>query len=75
MGVSKRKNNSKWAAPTFIIPKKNGAVRFISDFKEMNKRIKRKHLPIPKIQDLLLKLEHFKYAILLVLNIRYYHVK
>ena len=49
IGVLKRINNSEWAAPTFIIPKKNGTVRFISDFRELNKRIKRKPYPIPKI--------------------------
>ena len=62
IGVLKRINQSEWAAPTFIIPKKNGTVHFISDFRELNKRIKRKPFPIPKIQDLLLKLEGFKYA-------------
>ena len=31
-GVLKRVNQSKWAAPTFIIPKKDGSVRFILDF-------------------------------------------
>ena len=34
--VLKRKNNSKWAAPSLIIPKKNGTVRFICDFRELN---------------------------------------
>ena len=75
IGVLKRINNSEWAAPTFIIPKKNGTVRFISDFRELNKRIHRKPFPIPKIQDLLLKLEGFKYASSLDLNMGYYHIK
>ena len=75
IGVLKCINNSEWAAPTFIIPKKNRTVRFISDFRELNKRIKRKPFPIPKIQDLLLKLEGFKYASSLDLNMGYYHIK
>ena len=75
IGVLKRINNSEWAAPTFIIPKKNGTVRFISDFRELNKRICRKPFPIPKIQDLLLKLEGFKYASSLDLNMGYYHIE
>ena len=62
LGVSKRKNNSRCVAPTFIIPKNNGTVCFISDFRDFNKVIKRKPYPIPKIQDLLLKLEGFKYV-------------
>ena len=37
VGVLKKVNDSEWAAPTFIIPKKDGSVRFISDFRELNK--------------------------------------
>jgi hypothetical protein len=75
IGVLKKVNRSEWAAPTFIIPKKDGTVRFISDFRELNKRIKRKPYPIPKIQDLLLKLEGFQYATSLDLNMGYYHIE
>lgn len=75
IGVLKKVNRSEWAAPTFIIPKKDKSVRFISDFRELNKRIKRKPFPIPKIQDLLLKLEGFQYATSLDLNMGYYHIR
>jgi hypothetical protein len=54
-GVLKKVNQSKWAAPTFLIPKKDATDQFISDFHELNKRIKQKPYPIPKIQDLLLR--------------------
>ena len=62
LGVLKRINDSEWATPTFIISKKDATVRFISDFCELNKCIKRKPFPIPKIQDLLLKLDGFQHA-------------
>ena len=74
MGVFKRKYNSEWTAPTFINAKENGTVRFISDFRELNKRIKRKPFTIPKIQDLLLKLEGFKHASSLYSNMGYFHI-
>ena len=48
IGVLKKTNNSQWAAPTFIIPKINGTIRFISDFRELNKTLIRKPSPIPK---------------------------
>jgi putative transposase len=74
LGVLRCINKSKWAAPTIIIPKKDGTVRFISDFQVLNKRIKRKPYPIPHIQDLLHKLEGFMYATSLDLNMGYYHI-
>ena len=75
LGVLKKVNRSQWAAPTFIIPKKDGTVRFISDFRELNKRIRRKPFPIPHIQDMLLNLEGFQYATSLDLNMGYYHIE
>ena len=75
IGVLKLKNNVEWAAPTFITHKNNGPVRFISDFRELNKRITRKSYFIPKIQDLLFKVEGFKYASSLDLNMSYFHIK
>jgi hypothetical protein len=71
VGILKEVNQSKWGAPTFIIPKRVD-VQFITDFCESNKRIKCKLCPIPKIQDLMLKLEGFCYATSLDLNMGYY---
>ena len=34
--------NSEWVAHTFIVPKKNRTVRFISDFRELNETNKRR---------------------------------
>ena len=75
LGVLKKVNRSEWAAPSFIIPKKDGTVRFINDFRELNKRIKRKPFPIPHIQDMLLNLEGFQYATSLDLNMGFYHIE
>ena len=75
LGVLKQINASKWAAPTFIISKKDGTVRFISNFCKLNKHVKCKPFPIPYIQDLLLKLEGFQYATSLNLNMGYYHIE
>jgi hypothetical protein len=75
LGILEEINDSEWAAGTFIIPKKDATVRFLSDFRELNKRIKRKPFPIPKIQELMLLLEGFRYATSLDLNMGYYHIK
>ena len=36
--VSEKINNSQWVAPTFITPKINGTVRFIANFRDLNKK-------------------------------------
>jgi hypothetical protein len=68
LGVLKRCSDSEWAAHTFIISKKNGTVRFISDFRKLNEMLKRKHYPIPKNAQMLQELEEFAYASFLDLN-------
>ena len=73
--VIKKINRSQWGAPTFLIPKKGITVRFIYDFRELNKLILRQPYPIPKIQDLLLRLKEFRYGTTLYLNMGYYHIE
>jgi hypothetical protein len=68
IGLLKKVNQSEWAAPSFIIPKKDGTVQFINNFRELNKWIKRKPFPIPNIKDMLLNLEGFQSATSLNLN-------
>ena len=60
IGVFEKDHNSEWGAPTFLIPKKTGDVRIITDFRRLNDMIKRKPFPLPKIADLLQKLRGFK---------------
>ena len=75
LGVLEPCTDSEWGAPSFIIPKKNMTVRFLSDFRRLNSMLKRKPFPIPKIQDMLQKLEGFKYATALDLNMGYYTIR
>jgi hypothetical protein len=48
-GVSKKVNQSEWAAPTFLIPRRMLWFDLFLIFQELNKRIKQKPYPIPKI--------------------------
>jgi hypothetical protein len=58
----------------FTISKQDKSLRSLADLRELNKRIKRKLFPIPKINDLLQKLEGFHLVTSLDLNMGYYHI-
>ena len=76
LGVLKVANDSEWRAPSFAQPKpKSNIVRFLSDFINLSKQLKRKPYPMPQINDMLLKLKVFKYAMSLDLNMGYYHIR
>ena len=75
IGVLVRQPDSEWASPTFIVPKKNQTVRFLSDFREVNKRLVRTPFPIPKISTTLQEMEGFTYATALDLNMGYYTIR
>ena len=75
LGVLKWQPESEWALPSFIVPKQNQTVRFVSDFREVNKRIVRNPFPIPKISTVLQELEGFTYATALDLNMGYYTIR
>ena len=69
-------NDSKWGAPSFAQPKlTSNQIRFISDSRNINKQLKRKPHPMPKINEMLFKLEGFQYAISLDLNMGNYHIR
>jgi hypothetical protein len=74
LGLLTKVTSSEWAAPTFVIPKKNQTVRVITDFRGLNKCLKRKPHPIPKIPDIFHGLEKFQYATTIDLNMGYYAV-
>ena len=81
IGVLKPIQESEWAFPSFIIPKKSkdpnkpGTVRFLSDLRELNKRIIRKPYPLPKMSTVLQELEGYQYATALDLNMGYYTLR
>ena len=66
---------SEWASPSFIIPKKDITVHFISDFREVNKWLVRKPFPVLKISTVVQELEGFTFEIALDLNMGYYNIR
>ena len=74
INVIKKCHQSEWAAPSFIQPKKTGDVRVLTDFRQLNKWLRRKPFPLPKISDILQKMTGFKYATAIDLSMGYYHI-
>ena len=74
IGVLTPVQQSEYGTPVFIIPKKEGTVQFITDYRKVNQMIVRKPYPIPHISDTMQQLEGFQFATALDLNMGYYTI-
>ena len=72
IGVLECSGASQWASGTFIIPKKDGRVRWISDFRALNKCIKQITYPLPRIAEILSKRTGYAYFSKLDISMAYY---
>lgn len=61
-----------WAAPTFIIPKKNNQIRWVSDFRRLNRYIRRRPYQLPIIHDVLRRRFGYKYFTKIDISMQYY---
>ena len=60
LGVLEIANYWEWVAPSFAKTKpKWNQVHFLSEFRNLNKQLKQKQYTMPKINEMLLKLECF----------------
>ncbi|EIE83284.1 hypothetical protein RO3G_07989 [Rhizopus delemar RA 99-880] len=45
-------SNGLWASPCFFIPKKDGSLRLVIDYRKLNKMVKQDAYPLPHIDEL-----------------------
>jgi hypothetical protein len=67
IGLLTKVSSSEWAAPIFVVPKKDQTVRVITDFRGLNKSLKRKPYPTPqRIREIsLCNNDRFEHGLLL----------
>ena len=49
--------HSDWAAPSILVPKKDGSFRLVVDYRGLNKQIEKTFWPFPRISDVIGSLE------------------
>ena len=65
---------SQYSTTVFIIPKKDGTVRFITDHRRINQPLVRNPFPSPIIVNIIQQLDGLKYATAFDLNMFYYNI-
>ncbi len=72
IGVLAAQQESEWVSPSFIIPKKDNRVCWISNIRQLNKVIKCKQYPLLIITDILRKHSGYKFFTKLDVSMQYY---
>jgi hypothetical protein len=61
----------EWASPCFGVPKRDGSIRLVMDFRKLNSVLKRKEYPLPTIKEMFQNIGGFIFASTIDLNMGY----
>ena len=75
LGVLTLAKQSQYITPIFIIPKKEGTARFITDYRRINQILVRNMYPLTRIGKTIQQLGGLQYATELYLNMGYYTIR
>lgn len=70
-----RPSKSPWSSPLHIVPKKNGDLRIVGDYRRLNAVTIPDRYPIPRIKDFTFQLSGKKIFSVIDLNRAYHHLK
>ena len=72
IGVLEKALHSEWLAGTFAQPNKDGHIHWISSFRGLNKHLRQKVYPLPRIGDILAKCTGYQYLSKINISMQYY---
>ena len=72
IGVIEKAQHSEWIAGTFIVPEKDGCIRWITDFCGLNKSLCCKVYPLRKISEIFQRCSGYQYFTKLDISMQYY---
>ena len=75
IGVPTPVKQSQYSTTVFIIPKKEGTVRFVTDYHRLNQKLVRNSYNLTRIGETIQQLEGFQYVTVLHINMVYYNIR
>ena len=67
-------SRSSWSVPIIVVPKGDGGKWIVIDYRALNKVTRKFTWPMPKVEDIFLKLNRAKYFSTLDLWVGYHHI-